>query len=186
MIWIFIIIIVAILFISMSRKQRDPSDEYPEMNDMNHVTFDKKRINGAGLIRLEQFGEKYYIETINAEKKRIQEYIDQLNGKEKMFFPKEKTEESLRHHQAELETIEEMRRKFIRLKERYKHHSIQDQLFVYQDWADYIWSIHRINSNMKVLNVILDNDSADKIFSENNDIYLQMKEIEKRFDEQLK
>jgi hypothetical protein len=185
MIWIFVVIIVVVLLIAMSRK-RDPSDEYPEMNDMNHVTFDKKRINGAGLIKLEQFGEKYYVEAIDAEKKRIQEYIDQLSGKEKMFFPKERTEESLRLHQDELKTIEEMRRKYIRLKERYKHHSIPEQLFVYQDWADYMWSIHRINSNMKVLNVILDNDSADKIFNENNEIYLQMKEIEKRFDDSLK
>ena len=82
------------------------------------------------------------------------------------------------------EAIEEMEKKYIRLKEKFKHEP-EKRIKVVRDWFDYLNALREFYFAAKLLDVDMEEGASDRFDEKIKEPVIRKDEIEKRFDELL-
>jgi hypothetical protein len=181
MFWIVVAILIAGYMISRAIRAKSSDAVNTTVNDDSPI--EKVVYSQRELERLRAMGNKYYETALVEAKKDIATREADLKNP-KVFLSQEMREESVKNAYLHLQTLEKLKDYFIRLEEKYKHNTIQEKYFIYQDWVDYGYIQHMIQSKGKQLD-FADNEYADKLFEAIKEYHMRCSEIMKRFEASL-
>ncbi len=131
--------------------------------------------------RLEKKAYKLYFMVKSQLEKDLDEQIRYLKHNEQPLLPDEDIE-SLENRKEYLQHIKGVEQKFVRLKEKYKHELLHQQLEIYTDWYEYTVALSRTEDEQKGFSYLLTPVHYQNTLK---GLTSKRKAIERRFDRKL-
>lgn len=169
MIWFIGLIAVTIWFFVYKRQQANAPKVKEEREEKE-------------LELLEVQSDQYYSEVLGKLEKELKDAHKSYESKEDSIFTEDEKRENLELYRQELKQFKDMKEKFFRLKERYKHHAFQQQHEIYLDWYNYTRSYNLSKSKHQLFMKMFapDKETTDRHIEDMRKARIVREEIERR------